>query len=431
MNILLGSVFTSLILLSSTTSAWSAEEQDVDPRDQRIEELEERVRELEESRREGDGGKLSELEARIEEIEESRALDPHSWLQKFTLGGYGEVHFNFVEGTGGDQTDLHRFVLYIGYDFADWVRLNSETEIEHAFVSDDGDGELSIEQLHVDFLLCDAVNVRVGRVLAPLGIVNQKHEPPSFNGVERPGFAKYVIPTTWSSDGIGIFGDIIDSLTYELYVVASLDGSEFDAVKGIRDGRNKGRQSMNQPAVTGRVDFFPLLESAAGAGQTLRLGLSAFFGGLDNGEKGDDPGVDGHIEIYSVDFEYSVSCVDCRGAVAYELIENASELEGGVASAILGWYAEVAVHVMPASWKRGKLRRSDLVLFVRYDRFDTQFRTPPGVRRDPAGDREETTIGATFFVLPNLVVKADFQLRGDGTSQDVPETLNFGIGWQF
>ncbi|VGO22744.1 porin [Pontiella sulfatireligans] len=144
---------------------------------------------------------------------------------KLHLGGYGEIHANFQEG-GDDQFDIHRLVMYVGYDFNDWIKLTSETELEHAFVADSDDGsnggELSVEQLYVDFLLADAVNVRAGRVLAPLGIINQKHEPTLFLGVERPNMEKNIIPSTWSVDGIGIFGYPLSWLSYEAYVVAGL-----------------------------------------------------------------------------------------------------------------------------------------------------------------------------------------------------------------
>lgn len=34
---------------------------------------------------------------------------------KLHLGGYGEIHANFQEG-GDDQFDIHRLVMYVGYD---------------------------------------------------------------------------------------------------------------------------------------------------------------------------------------------------------------------------------------------------------------------------------------------------------------------------
>ena len=54
---------------------------------------------------------------------------------KFRFGGYGEIHANWVEG-GSDKLDIHRLVMYIGYDFNDWIQLNSEIELEHAWTDD-------------------------------------------------------------------------------------------------------------------------------------------------------------------------------------------------------------------------------------------------------------------------------------------------------
>jgi hypothetical protein len=359
------------------------------------------------------------------------AADDSAWYNRFTVGGYGEMHANFGEGDTEEKFDIHRLVLYLGYDFNDWIRFQSETEIEHAFVSDDSGGELVLEQAFVDFLLSDPFNVRVGRVLTPLGIINQKHEPPSFYGVERPSFARVIIPTTWSSDGAGIFGSVTSSLKYQAYVVGGLDGSGFDDVDGIRGGRIKERPSLNEPAVTGRVDYFPFVDFPAGPGQTLRLGASAYAGGFDNGNNGEDPGIDGDITIFSGDFEYTVSRFDFRGVIAWEDIDGAEEIGNGTASEIFGWYLEGAYHFWPDSWKTGKLAKSDAAVFVRYDDYDTQYDTPSGVEPNPAGDRSEWTFGVNFYPVPNFVIKADYQVRDDETSDGLDDLWNLGVGWQF
>jgi len=266
---------------------------------------------------------LSGLEEQVEALELSGLADDEYLQNKFRFGGYGEMHANFNLDTDEDIFDIHRFVLYLGYDFNDWIRFNSEIELEHAFVSDDSGGELGLEQAYIELLLNDAVNVEVGRILTPMGIINRKHEPISFNGVERPSYAKYVIPTTWSSDGIGILGSLTPWWRYKAYIVGGLDGSQFNAIDGIRKGRIKERSSLNQPAVTGRFDFFPLLKSTQKLDQILRLGLSYYFGGLDNGNNGNNPGIDGDIQIYSADVEYSKHRFDVRGEIAYEIIDGA------------------------------------------------------------------------------------------------------------
>ena len=392
-----------------------AQENAADPRDRKIQELEKTV------------GALAE---RVDAMDKSKASYGGSWADKFTLGGYGEMHANFGEGSAPDQFDIHRLVAYVGYEFNDWIRFHSETEIEHAFVSSESGGELSIEQAYLDFLLSDPVNVRFGRILVPIGIINRKHEPPTFYGVERPSFDRVIVPTTWSADGIGVFGGIGPSLKYELYVVSGLDGSEFNAANGIRNGRLNERPSLHEPAVTGRLDFFPFVRWP-GPGGFLRLGASAYYGGVDNGNQGKNPGIDGEVRILSGDFEYTLSKFDFRGVIAHERIHGAKEIGNGTASEIFGWYLEGGVHVFPDAWKKGKLAKSDAAVFVRYEDFDTQFRMPDGVAKNPEGDRREWTLGASFHLTPTLVAKGDVQFRDDASGKDLPTLVNFGLGWQF
>ncbi|MBE0534429.1 MAG: hypothetical protein IH624_02085 [Phycisphaerae bacterium] len=369
----------------------------------------------------------ADLSGRFTELQSAPALDTH--FDKFRFGGYGELHANFTEGKGPDQIDLHRLVVYLGYEFTDWIQFHSEWEIEHGFVTDGAGGEFVIEQAYFDFLFSDLFNVRVGRVLTPLAITNKWHEPTLFNSVERPSFDRFIIPTTWSSDGIGIFGNLSDALSYEAYVVGGLNGSRFNAINGIRGGRIKESPSLHDPAVTGRIDYYPL--AAGDSTQSLRLGLSGYFGGLDNGNNGKNPGINGDIGIYSADFQYSHGRFDLLGALAHTHVDGARKIGNGTAEEMFGWYLEGAYHWLPDSWKTGKLARSDAVVFLRYDDFDTQYRMPSGVARNPAGDRNEWTVGLAYWPTPGVVIKADYQIPDDATGDDLPHRINFGIGFTF
>lgn len=348
---------------------------------------------------------------------------------KFSVGGYGEAHANFVNGPGKNQFDFHRFVIYMGYQFADWIQLNSETEMEHAFVND-GDGEISLEQLYVDFALSRPLNIRAGRVLTPLGIINQRHEPTTFYGVERPQVDVVIIPTTWASDGIGIYGYLASNLSYEAYLVNGLDGSRFSALNGIRGGRIKERPSLNQPAVTGRVDYRPLAGGTTGIPQDLRLGAGIFAGGLNNGNRGADPGLDASLVALAADAQYSIGPLDFRGVYAEDRVRGAANIGNNVASKMRGYYVEGGWHFWPERFKQGKLAESDAVIFARYEEYDTQAEMPAGVAPNPAGDRREITVGLSFYPVPNLVTKADYQSRKDGAGKRTHLT-NFGIGWMF
>jgi len=135
--------------------------------------------------------------------------------------------------------------------------------------------------------------------------------------------------------------------------------------------------------------------------------------------------------MYAGDFEYSIRDLDFRGAAAYAKIAGARKIGSGVASEIFGWYLEGAYHFWPEACKKGKLKNSDAVVFVRYDDINTQFDMPNGVARSGAGDRDEWTFGVGFYPVPNLVIKADYQIRNDATSTDVDNLFNLGIGWSF
>lgn len=353
---------------------------------------------------------------------------------KLTLGGYGEIHANFTDG-GGDYVDIHRLVMYVGYEFSDWIRLSSEVELEHAFTDD---GYLLIEQLYADFLLSDPVNIRAGRVLAPMGIVNQKHEPTLFFGVERPSVDKVIIPSTWSLDGIGIFGAPLSWLTYEAYAVAGLAGSGFNDSDGIRGGRHKGRAGLNDPAVTGRMDFFPFVDSDLPAQQDLRVGISGYYGGTDNAAKGGSgtPSVENTFAMYSADFQYDISRFIFRGVVAHGNNSDAAALEAAYGNEpgeeIFGWYLEGGVSVMPDSWKKGKMKESDLIPFVRYEQYDTQSKVPDGTMKNDANDRTDITIGVNWLLTQNFVLKADAQfLSNELVGSDVNNKYNLGMGWVF
>ena len=268
-------------------------------------------------------------------------------------------------------------------------------------------------------------------MLAPLGIINEHHEPVLFLGVERPNVDKYIIPSTWSVDGAGIFGSPLSWLSYQAYVVAGLDGSKFSAKKGVRSGRIKERGGLNDPAFTGRLDFFPFVDADLPAGQDLRIGVSGYYGGTNNKNEGgdSDPSADNTFAMYSADFEYDVSRFRFRGVVAHGKNSDADKLGGGVGEEIFGWYLEGGVSVMPESWKKGKLAEADIIPFVRYEEYDTQHKLPTGIAKTKSNDRTEVTVGVKFSLTPQLVLKADYQFMDDASSARRDNQFNLGMGW--
>src|SRR6185436_18064101 len=145
------------------------------------------------------------------------------------LSGYMDFHFNKVELEDG-RLDFHRFVLLVTHRFSDRIRFVSEIEVEHALVEGGEEkGELELEQAYVDFLLHRRFNIRAGMMLMPVGIINERHEPPVYYGVERPFVDTVIIPTTWFETGAGIHGEVGRGWRYRAFVTAPLNAAEFTA----------------------------------------------------------------------------------------------------------------------------------------------------------------------------------------------------------
>ncbi|HTL52165.1 MAG TPA: hypothetical protein VL860_06295, partial [Planctomycetota bacterium] len=244
-----------------------------------------------------------------------------AWRDRIDFGMYGELIASFDEGNGPDTLEIARFVFFFGYEFADWIHLNSEVEIEHAFV-EDGQGELNLEQCSFDFTFYPAINLRAGRFLAPVSALNLRHEPLSFNGVLRPAFDTFIVPTTWSVDGVEAFGTLTPELKYQLGLVSGLSGPGFTPLEGPEEARQEHIASLHQMAVVARLELTPLVRAGTDAGH-LRFGLSTFQGGLNNGDVGLDPGIRASMALYEGDVEYNVGIVDVRGAAGWMRIYKA------------------------------------------------------------------------------------------------------------
>src|SRR5262245_7383420 len=159
------------------------------------------------------------------------------------ISGYMDFHFNKEEGRDG-VLDFHRFVLLINHSFSSNLRFVGELELEHALVEGlEEKGEIELEQAYLDFLLKREFNARAGMVLMPIGIINERHEPPVYHGVERPFVDTVIIPTTWFEAGAGVHGELWRGIRYRGYVTAALDALEFSAAEGIREGPQQGSES--------------------------------------------------------------------------------------------------------------------------------------------------------------------------------------------
>lgn len=354
-----------------------------------------------------------------------RSSREDSFEIRMPISGYMESHVNKAEGEPVIG-DFHRFVLLFGHSFSDRIQFWSELELEHALVEGGRpSGELELEQAYLDFLVKPWLNFRSGIMLAPVGLVNERHEPPTFNGVERPFVDTVILPSTWFEPGAGIFGDLGGGFVYKAYAMAPLNASLFNAEEGIREGRQKAFESIVQnPAITGRLEYHGL--PGLSLGGSFWTGKSGFA----------TPGINPRVNVFEFDGRFSVSRFDFRGEWANltldqterlnSLLQRTTGVNPNIAERMRGFYLEGAYHLLPLR------QRYDLVAFSRYENFDTQNRMAHGFLPLKEFDRDALVTGLTFFPEPDVALKFDYTvLRNQSRLIKARNGVNLGIGWWF
>lgn len=349
----------------------------------------------------------------------------------FHLFGYGELHYNGNIGATGNEIDFHRFVIGVGYDFNDWLQFRSEVDFEHAFK------EPELEYAYLDFAIRSWFNIRVGDILVPMGVINQHHEPPLFNGVERPLVYRVIIPTSWQEAGVGFHGSFAGGFEYQLYAMSgpsavTIDGgaidSSFNGSNGIRGGRGHvGEQPFRDVAAAGRLQY----NGVPG----LRIGSSVFMGNTGQGNAAVDGGL---LTMVEGDAKYSFQGIDLEGMLTFTNLTDAGNINtllvatdptftNFVGSQMLGWYVEGAYHLFHHALPDTK---HDLVAFARFEDFNTQFKMPAGFAANPANDRNSLTAGLRYLPIPQVAIKADYSFNWNKADAGVDQ-FNLGVGFYY
>lgn len=360
---------------------------------------------------------------------------------KFVVGVYGEVHYNQpldADVRNNGALDVHRVVMLFGYNFNAKTQFITELEFEHV-------DEVGVEQAFLQYKLNKYLNFRGGLMLVPMGIINEYHEPTTFNGVERPLIDNYISPTTWREIGFGVTGSIFPaSLKYQAYVMNGFNGydglAKISGENGLRKGRQKGAQSyISSPNFTGKIEYFGI--------RGLNLGLSGYFGktqsmlydGIDKNDNDAlsvaDSSVVG-VSMLGLDARYNFKGLHLRGQFYHSNLSNAAQYNvytapndtvlNDVGSSMIGYYAEAGYNVL-RSFKTEK----QLTPFIRYEFLNTHHRVDNSIDANPSYKKNTITAGLTWQLTKGAVVKADMQFIKTGISDKFAKTFNAGIGVMF
>ncbi len=369
---------------------------------------------------------IDELKAQVQKTAPGSAAQPGSAT---TISGYGEFNYNnYKSDQRPTQADLRRFVFGLHHRFDDRLTFHSEVEFEHAVVSKDDEGEVEIEQAWLNYRFSDAVNVKGGLFLIPLGILNETHEPPTYYGVERNEVETRIIPTTWRELGVGVHGLPAGGLRYDVGITTGFDSGKLDDPSvGVRSAHQEGQlANAHDLSVYGALNY---------RRSGLLVGAGVFTG--NTGQNGaSNPllkGVDARLTMWDVHAQYKVGRLELQAVYADGKLADADQLNAAILATsaepfaapnrMKGAYLQAAYHV----YKSDKL---DFAPFVRLEGIDIRQQEDPanGLFQDPANHERITTAGFNFWVHPQVVLKADVQrYRTDPTK----DRFDLGVGYMF
>ncbi len=355
------------------------------------------------------------------------------------IGGYGELTLN-APAIGPSVIDLRRLVLFVGHNFNERIRFYSELEVEHAVASSTDQGEFEVEQAYLDGLFSRHFNLRAGLIIMPVGIINVYHEPPTFNGVDRPDVDTLVIPSTWREAGFGAFGEIRQGLSYQVYLTSGFDANGFTAAGGIADGHQEAQlASASTFGAVARLTYEPVLATI--------FGLSA-YGGTSGSTRPTSPGgpslhdTVGNVPLglFEADARTRYRGFTARAEIAFLFIGDTGALNTAftagpqeqmdaiaVASQLRGGYVEAGYNVLRLL-APGTMQ--DVTAFFRYDYANTQASVAAGFTANPALIRYTETVGLVYRPIPEVGIKADYRRHEFGAGPSYNEFAT-ALTWMF
>ncbi|MCX7073099.1 MAG: porin [Gammaproteobacteria bacterium] len=359
--------------------------------------------------------------------QDARAAAEH---REAFLSGYGEVNYNHYDhDSSRDEATVRRAVFGIGYRFNDSTSLVSEFETENAVVSADDGGEFEVEQFYIDHRYNEHVASRIGLILIPIGYLNTAHEPTRYFGVERNNIETRIIPSTEREGGISLYGRTGYGLSYDLGLTTSFNLANWDF--GSAEGAESPLGSIHGELTNSRAaDLAQYVSLNYDGIAGLNFGGSVFTGEVGQNQ---DVGVSAspRFLLWESHARYVHGPLQLQALYAHGGFSDTAALNLANAGALTpipkafyGWYAQGAYRV----WRSGDYALTPFVRFERYNTGADYANQPAGFGSADRLTETVLTSGASFYLTPNVVLKADYQ-HYRRASED--NRFNLGLGLQF
>lgn len=371
---------------------------------------------------------------------------PFVSFPKAIVGGYFDIQyrahrkpvletgFEDIRNSQGTTNgfDQQRFVPFIYADITDHLKFASEIEIEHG-IRATNDIEISLEFAHVDYLVHEMVNLRGGIILVPLGKFNLLHDSPLNDLTDRPLVSQFIIPSTLSETGAGLYGTFYPGRTgkldYEVYVTTGPCGYGNDGEPrvieetGTKEARQRkcgsadGLDINNGKTVSGRLAFSPMLG--------IEVAGSGYFGNR-------SPTSYNPLSIFAIDWTLQRGPFELIGEAAWAHARNntraipGSTFQGIAPGSILtgvgtlnplgtpperlqGFYVQGNYHFMPSFLTKFSPKRfgegSTFTGVIRYDRVNLNL----GNKGENSGELEQISFGLNYRPVEDAVFKISYQ----------------------
>lgn len=415
---------------------------------------------------------LAELSAKNRSAEDpSKQKEAFLDWKKFSLEGYGVInyyHYDYdTDPTLKDKLDAERLNLYLGYQFTDKISLKAEVEFEHggtgvtmAFDNQEEFGEfeheidkggaVKLEQLNINFEIAPYFNIRAGRVKMHIGIASNLDEPTTYFTTYGPEMENEILPLGWYENGIEIYGSFAKRFHYEVYVVNGLDASGFSSRGWIKNGHQSRFEMQNAAsfAFAGRLDY------TFGSSEHTFVGLSAYVNDAAANRPKNDMSESAYVTLVEAHITYDENNLRFNAVALYGNLENSNIVSrknaklsnnlgvkrNAVGQNAVGFSAEVGYNVLPFLAPTSSQK---LYPFVRYDYYDTMHDVEGNIVDNPRWQRSVITGGINWFVLPDIVIKAQYSDRRLGSlnynlttleytgGKQHEKTFSLGIGFEF
>ncbi|WP_121966569.1 autotransporter outer membrane beta-barrel domain-containing protein [Myroides sp. N17-2] len=379
-----------------------------------------------------------------------------SW-DNFTLSGYGAInYYNYgkydTDPNIKNKFDAERLNLYLGYHFNDWISLKTEIEFEHGGTGStieldtqeefgeyekeiESGGEVKLEQIYIDFKIRPYFNVRAGRMKLHFNLAQNLDRPTNYFTAHRQEMENEMLPLGWYENGIQFYGNFLkDRLRYELSITNGLDATGFSSRNWVK----RGYQTRFEMAVGNSLAFTARLDYKFGKNKNTFAGVAAYVNDAAANRPKKDMDVSAYVTIFEGHVSYDENYLKFSSVFLYGNIENSNIVSRKnanlsnnlgvkrtpVGKSMIGFSGDIGYEVLHLfNFKTSQ----QLYPFMRYEYYDTMYKTEGAVVRKPRWERSVITGGINWFVHPQVVVKAHYSSRRLGSDHYDPITsLNTG-----